>query len=85
MNKLKERLEKAKVLREKRNKYFKNRALAVIEALTMPDLVMTDKERLDKMYQVAHSALKGICYNSHKDWRKETEEMFNSFTKMGLI
>ena len=43
-------------------------ALKVIEALTSDDLVMTDKDRLDEIYETAHAAL-NHCTNDHEDWK----------------
>lgn len=59
-----------------------NKALQAIEALDMMlgdgvDSATATKDELVKfaieVYEVAHSAQRGICFDSHDDWRKKAD------------
>ena len=78
----KEQLEVIEAKGIKAERYFKNRALMVIETLCLPDFAHEDIEAFkDEIYKIAHSAI-GTC--EHKEWRKNTERKFKSLRKQGF-
>ena len=80
-----EKMEKIAKKHKNAQKYFKNRALMVIETLCMGDIVYTDIEKLQSdIYEIAHSAI-NICDGKHENWRENTENTFKEFKKLGLI
>ena len=81
----KERMQLIRETSAEAKKDFRNRALMVIETLVGDDLVYNDIEKLKSdIYRVAHCAITPkIC--EHPDWVKETEELFTTFEKEGLI
>ena len=85
MNVTKEDIERIKERANEAKKDFKNRCFLVIETLVGDDMVCNDIEKLkEDVYKIAHIGVQ-TCENEHKDWVKETEELFIAFEKNGLI
>jgi len=71
--------------RASNQRYYKTRALMVIEAMCMGDNVFDNVQDLQAaVYKVAHAAV-GCCDNPHKEWRENTEKTFKNFQDLGLI
>ena len=81
----KETMDKISANHQEAKKHFHNRALLVIETLCGGDIVSKDIDKLkDEIYGIAHCAIKPTTCE-HEDWIEETEKMFKSFEKAGLI
>ena len=63
---------------------LKDKALLAIEGLTFQDVIMSDKEKLSRIYKFAHIALR-TCQNDHKIWHKELDNCLNFLDKGGII
>ncbi len=70
-----------------------NKALQAIEALDMMlgdgvDSATATKDELVKfaieVYEVVHSAQRGICFDSHDDWRKKADIILAAAKKHGI-
>ena len=80
----KEQMDDITVRHMKAERYFKNRALMVIETLCGDDIVTEDIKKLKSdIYKIAHVAT-GTCPNEHPAWRKEVNEMYKEFKKHGI-
>lgn len=70
-----------------------NKALQAIEALCMmlgdgaDSSTATHKEFEEfaiEVYEISHSALRGICYDVHDDWRKIADRVLKAAKKHGI-
>lgn len=60
--------------REPKNPTLKDKALYVIETVSMGYFTPCEKV-LTACYKYAHVA-RGVCLNPHEDWKKELEEAY---------
>lgn len=83
-----------KIVCKLKDEYLReNKALQAIEALYMMlgdgvDVRSATKKELDEfavaVYELSHSAQRGICFDSHEDWRKKADEILRVADKEGI-
>ena len=60
------------------------RILHIIEGITFPDFLLSDKDKLNMIYKYAHIGV-GNCKNKHEDWVKDAETTEKALKKFGII